>query len=83
MERPTPKVKPPALIRHGKIVKKWKIGKGFSIGEIRKAGLTVKKARKLELRVDKRRKSVHEENIKAIRKYIRKLKAKVTRKEPG
>ncbi|MCS7364239.1 MAG: ribosomal protein L13e [archaeon GB-1867-035] len=83
MEKPIAKVKPPALIRHGRIVKKWKIGRGFSIGELKEAGLTVKEALKLGLRIDKRRKSIHEENIEIIRKYIGKLKGTNSEEKPG
>jgi ribosomal protein L13E len=38
-------------------------GKGFSIGEIKKANLD---PRKVKIKVDKRRKSIHEENVKRL-----------------
>ncbi|HID16522.1 MAG TPA: 50S ribosomal protein L13e [Candidatus Atribacteria bacterium] len=83
MEKPIPKVKPPALIRYGKVIKNWRIGRGFSIGELKEAGLTVTEARKLGLRIDKRRKSVHKENVEAIRKYIGKIKETKKEEKPG
>jgi len=74
MEHPKPIVKPPALVKYGKVVKPWREGRGFSIGELKQAGLTVSEARKLGLRVDKRRKSVHEENVKSLKEYLSKVK---------
>ncbi|HDH07108.1 MAG TPA: hypothetical protein ENF87_01940 [Thermoproteales archaeon] len=47
----------------------YREGRGFSIGEIKAAGLTVKEARLLGLYVDVRRKSVYEENIKRIKNW--------------
>ncbi len=48
-------------------------GRGFSLGEIKAVNLTPDKARKLGLRVDKRRKSVHQENIDALKKYLEEM----------
>ncbi len=42
-------------------------GKGFSLGELRLAGLTIKEAKKLGIRVDKRRKSVWSENVEMLK----------------
>jgi len=49
-------------------------GRGFSPDEIKKAGLTKVEARKMQLPVDKRRKTAHEENVEAIKEYTRKAK---------
>lgn len=46
-------------------------GKGFSLSEIQKSGLTVLQARKLGLYVDPRRKTLHEFNVKALEVFIK------------
>jgi large subunit ribosomal protein L13e len=51
-------------------------GKGFSIMELKKAGLSVEIARKHGLRIDSRRKSAHQENIEKLKKLINKLSKK-------
>jgi len=45
-------------------------GRGFSLGELEEAGLSVKKARAFGIYVDLRRKSVHEENVKILKKFL-------------
>ncbi len=51
-----------------------RLGRGFSLGELQKAGLTLKDAKKLGIYVDKRRKSVHEENVEYLKKLIQEMK---------
>ena len=51
-----------------------KIGRGFSLGELQAVGLNFKKALKLGLRIDKRRRSVHEENIEILKKILKEVK---------
>ena len=46
-------------------------GKGFSLSEIQKSGLTILQARKLGLYVDPRRKTLHEFNVKALEVFIK------------
>lgn len=41
-------------------------GKGFSIGELKEAGLTIDKAKALGISVDLRRKTIHNENVRNI-----------------
>jgi large subunit ribosomal protein L13e len=65
-------VKTPRLIKRGGVEAGWRPGKGFSIGELREAGLTVKKALKLGLPVDTRRRSIHEYNVNRIEELLQK-----------
>jgi large subunit ribosomal protein L13e len=48
---------------------KPKEGHGFSIKELQEAELDVKKALKLKIPVDLRRRSSHEENVEALKAY--------------
>lgn len=61
-----PKVKVPGKNR-------FRVGRGFSLGELCKAGVTLEKARKLGVYVDKRRRSIREENVEALNKYLREI----------
>jgi large subunit ribosomal protein L13e len=49
-------------------LRKLREGKGFSVGELRAAGLTLKEAEELGLRVDRRRRSVHSWNVELLRR---------------
>jgi ribosomal protein L13E len=53
------------------------LGKGFSQGELKKAGLSVSQAVKLHVAVDPRRKTAHDENVETIRTILEEKKAKV------
>ena len=54
---------------------KQRSGKGFSHEELKKAGLNPAEAKKLEIPVDWRRKTAHDQNIEAIKAYAKKKKA--------
>ncbi|MET1160030.1 MAG: 50S ribosomal protein L13e [Thermoprotei archaeon] len=71
---PEPLVKRPILREHGGVDQGLRVGKGFSKGELEAVGLDFKKALKLGLKIDKRRRSVHEWNIKALKEFIEKLR---------
>ncbi|MFP3163966.1 MAG: 50S ribosomal protein L13e [Acidianus hospitalis] len=71
MNPPTPMIKRPNYsFEYPHERKSTREGRGFSLGELKAANLTPEKARKLGLRVDKRRKSVHQENVDALKKYL-------------
>ncbi len=46
-------------------------GRGFSRGEIKRAGLTLHEA-KLEISIDNRRRTVHLENVQTLKEHFRK-----------
>ena len=50
-----------------------KRGRGFSREETAQAGLTIEEARRMGLIVDTRRKTVHPENIDALKQYMKDL----------
>lgn len=75
VEPPTPQVNSVPLRRYGGVPPRpIRGGRGFSVGEVKAVNLTVREARLLGLYVDERRKTIHEENVRLIREYLRKLK---------
>ncbi len=65
-------IKPKILKPDGK----QRSGRGFSIEELKKAGLNRAEAKKLEIPVDERRKTAHDQNVEVIKAYAEKEKAK-------
>jgi large subunit ribosomal protein L13e len=55
---------------------KQRCGKGFSREELKKAGINLKEALKLGIPVDFRRKTIHNENVDAVKAFMEKEKAK-------
>lgn len=64
-------IKPTVFKRSGK----QRCGKGFSRGELKKAGLSLKEALKLGIPVDSRRRTLHEGNISVIKGFLEDNKA--------
>jgi large subunit ribosomal protein L13e len=60
---------------------KQREGRGFSAEELKKAGLTPTEAKKLEIPVDKRRKTAHDQNVEAIKAYVEKKEVKAKPKQ--
>ena len=64
-----------------------RVGKGFSRDELKAVGLNVKQALKMEIPVDVRRSTMHEENVETLRSFLAEtMKSKETldlRKVPG
>ena len=58
-------------------------GRGFSLGELQKAGISIQEAKRLKIRIDKRRKSVHEENVKVLKEYVEKVRTESKKNEEG
>ncbi|MEZ0318741.1 MAG: ribosomal protein L13e [Pyrobaculum sp.] len=62
-------VKAPRKLSSGGL-EKWKIGKGFSVGELKAVGLTIEQARLLGLPVDERRETTWQQNVESLKKWL-------------
>ncbi|RLE66623.1 MAG: hypothetical protein DRJ47_02080 [Thermoprotei archaeon] len=72
---PPPLVKIPLLRRFGGVPpRELKIGRGYSIGEIKKANLSIQEARRLGIYVDQRRKTVYEDNVKRLMEWLERVR---------
>lgn len=69
-----PYVKPPRLIKERGLTKNLRPGRGFSLCELSKAGLTLDDAKRLKILVDPRRRSCHEWNVKLLESFLENLK---------
>jgi len=49
---------------------KKRTGRGFSVGELKASGLYLKRALKLGLPVDPRRRTIHEDNVKLLKTFL-------------
>lgn len=67
-----PYVKPPSLVRDRGVTKNLRYGRGFSICEIEKAGLSVEKAKSMGIYIDARRRSCHEWNVRILQELLTK-----------
>ncbi|MEM3062454.1 MAG: ribosomal protein L13e [Nitrososphaerota archaeon] len=54
--------------------RKKRIGRGFSINELKEAGITLDEARKIGIYIDFRRRSKHIENIEKLKELIKSKK---------
>lgn len=76
-EKPTKEKLKPMSSVEAKIASKTrihKIGRGFSKQELTKAGTNIGEALRLHLPVDLRRRTIHEENVQAVKAIIQKTK---------
>lgn len=69
-------VKPKVFKKGGK----QRYGKGFSGEELKTVGLSFKEALKLGIPIDSKRRTSHEENVDAIKSFLKNTKAKAKRK---
>jgi len=58
-----------ARVSRSMVTRRWRRGRGFSIKEIREAGLTLHEARMLNLPIDKRRGTLHDWNVQLLRSH--------------
>jgi large subunit ribosomal protein L13e len=54
---------------------KFREGKGFSIAELKEAGLTILDAKRIGIYLDKRRKSCHSQNVQYLKSIELKKKS--------
>ena len=73
VEIPAPIVKRPRLLRFAGVDPGKRVGRGFSLGELREAGINEVIARDLGIPIDRRRRSVHEWNVKALKEFMTKV----------
>ncbi len=50
--------------------KRKRLGRGFSLGELKEAGISLTEAKRIGIPVDRRRKTVHAWNIEALKKLV-------------
>jgi ribosomal protein L13E len=59
---------------------KQSLGKGFSLNELKEAGLNKQDAKKIGIPLDIKRKSLHEENVATLKAHAEKAKAEAAAK---
>ncbi|MEM1531977.1 MAG: ribosomal protein L13e [Nitrososphaerota archaeon] len=67
MSLPIPVVR--RKLKDGRIIERK--GRGFSINELREAGITIQYAKKLGIYVDKRRKSCRKDNVETLKMLLK------------
>ena len=73
-EIPKPLVRKPRLAKYRGIELNLREGRGFSLGELKEAGISIDEAKKLGIPIDKRRRSIHEWNIKVLKEFIERIR---------
>ncbi len=73
VEVPKPIVKKTRMLKFKGIDVGVRIGRGFSIGEVKAAGINIKLAKQLNIPIDTRRKSIHEENVENLKKFLEQI----------
>lgn len=73
-----PQIKAIVTNRSGRKVE----SRGFSLTELKNAGLTKQDAKKIGIPLDIKRKSAHDENVETLKKHAEEAKAEAKPKEP-
>lgn len=81
VEVPAPMVKSPKIIKKRGTATYLRVGRGFSIGEINQAGLTIELAKQFNIPIDFRRRSVHQTNVENLKKFVEKISMLTTVKK--
>ncbi|MBS7611008.1 ribosomal protein L13e [Candidatus Bathyarchaeota archaeon] len=67
---------PKPVVKIPKVGYGFREGRGFSIGELKEAGLSIGKARMLGLYVDTRRRSIRKDNVEALKQFLKTIEMK-------
>ncbi len=81
MKVPTKSV-PKPVVKIPKAGYGFREGRGFSIGELKEAGLSIGKARALGLYVDVRRRSVRKDNVEVLKRFLKEVEEKSKAETP-
>uniref|UniRef100_A0A7C2ZP32 Large ribosomal subunit protein eL13 n=1 Tax=Ignisphaera aggregans TaxID=334771 RepID=A0A7C2ZP32_9CREN len=73
VEVPSPVVKAPKIIKERGTTVSLRVGRGFSVEELKQVGLSVQLAKQLNIPIDFRRHSVHQQNLENLKKFIEKV----------
>ncbi len=61
---------------------KQSVGRGFSLTELKNAGVSKQQARQIGLPIDEKRKSAHDENVETIKAHAKSAKEQAPAKAP-
>jgi len=61
-------------LKDGRII--VRAGRGFSLNELREAGITIDAAKKLGILIDKRRRSCRKENVEALKELLQRASSR-------
>ncbi|MCD6349039.1 MAG: ribosomal protein L13e [Candidatus Korarchaeota archaeon] len=60
----------PLVLTSTRKEKRKRVGRGFSIGELKEAGISLMEAKRKGIPIDQRRKTVHPWNVEALKKLV-------------
>ncbi len=60
----------PLVLTSTRKIKRKRLGRGFSLGELKEAGISITEARKRGIPIDRRRRTVHPWNVEALNKLL-------------
>ncbi|MEM1683139.1 MAG: ribosomal protein L13e [Ignisphaera sp.] len=70
---PPPMVKMPKITKYRGIATMFRVGRGYSIGEIKEAGLTPYLAKQFNIPIDPKRRSIHKNNVENLRNIVNQI----------
>jgi len=73
IEIPAPIVKRPRLIKLKGVDPGMRPGRGYSLRELKQAGLTITIAKQLGVPIDLRRRSLHQHNVNMLKEFLSKI----------
>ncbi|MEM1541282.1 MAG: ribosomal protein L13e [Ignisphaera sp.] len=70
---PPPTAKMPRITKYRGMATVFRVGRGYSIGEIKEAGLTPYLAKQLNIPIDPKRRSIHKNNVENLRNIVNQI----------